>query len=69
MAIKNGDQIKITWLPPCRNGNGSRNPYIGMSGTVHDLKDGRFDLFTGTSWLVGIQTGFFKLRYKRIKSA
>jgi len=53
--MKNGDRIKITYLKPCRNGGGDPNPYIGMEGKV-DCYDGkRFDLFTGTSWLIGIE--------------
>jgi len=67
MSLKEGDNIRITWLPSCRNGQGTRNPYIGMSGIVTDLRDGMFDLFTGDSWLVGVRTGFCRLRYKRIK--
>lgn len=53
---KNGDKITITWLPSCVNVPiGTPNPYIGMSGEVYDIKDGKFDLFTGSSWLVGIE--------------
>ena len=67
--LKNGDHIKITWLSSCRNAPGHRNPYIGMSGTVTGLnsKEGYFHLFTGNSWLCAIKTGFFNLRYKRLK--
>jgi len=38
--IKNGDYIRITYLPPCSNGQGSPNPYIGMEGIVCDF-DGK----------------------------
>lgn len=40
---KNGDYIKITWLP---KNNGYLNCYIGMQGTVEDFdeKDGGFNL-------------------------
>jgi len=35
---KNGDKIKITWLPSCRNvPKGTQNPYIGMEGIVEGL--------------------------------
>jgi hypothetical protein len=50
-----GRRIKITWLPSCINGRGYPNPYIGMEGTVTDLKqDGTFHLFCDNCWLVGI---------------
>ena len=52
--MKNGDRIKITYLKPCINGGGDPNPYIGMEGTVVCYNGKTFDLFTGTSWLVGI---------------
>ena len=52
--LKNGDKIKITYLTPCRNGQGTPNPYIGMSGVVHDLTETDFSLLTETSWLVFI---------------
>ena len=52
--LKNGDRIKITYLEPCRNGQGTRNPYIGMSGVVHDLTETDFSLLTESSWLVFI---------------
>lgn len=66
MKIKEGDRIRITYLRPCINGRGDKNPYIGMEGEVRNLKDGRFNLFTGNSWLVGIRRGFFNCRYKKI---
>ena len=66
--LKEGDRIKITYLPPCINGGGSKNPYIGMEGIVVDLKDGYFHLFTGNSWLCGVKTGFYNLRYEFIQS-
>lgn len=51
--IKNGDKVKITWLPPCKNSKGSPNPYIGMKGIVEDLNpDKSFVLNTGTSILI-----------------
>jgi len=53
-ALKNGDRIKITYLKPCRNAQGTKNPYIGMSGVVHDLTETDFSLLTETSWLVFI---------------
>jgi hypothetical protein len=37
-----------------------------MEGIVVDLKDGYFDLFTGNSWLCGVKTGFYNLRYEFI---
>jgi hypothetical protein len=64
--LKEGDRIRITYLKPCINGGGAKNPYIGMEGVVVDLKDGCFHLFTGHAWLVGIKTGFYNLRYKFI---
>jgi len=62
--LKNGDKIEITYLRPCVNGDGSPNPYIGMSGTIVDFDGKTFDLFTGTSWLVGIEVKW--LRYKNV---
>jgi hypothetical protein len=53
-VLQNGDRIRITYLPPCRNGNGSPNPYIGMEGEVQDLNSVDFTLFTGSSFLVFI---------------
>jgi len=53
--LKNGDKIKITYLPSCINGLGTKNPYIGMSGEVRDFDGKTFNLFTGSSWLVGIK--------------
>jgi hypothetical protein len=66
--LKNGDKILITWLQPCINGGGGRNPYIGMSGVVCDLNEdeGYFHLFTGSSWLCGVQTGWYNLRFIRL---
>lgn len=55
MTLNNYDKIKITYLPPCRNGYGTRNPYIGMKGEVRDNDGKTFNLFTGSSWLVGIK--------------
>ena len=68
--MKNGDKIRITWLPACKNAKpGTPNPYIGMEGVVVDLnkKEGYFHLFTGSSWLCGIKTGFYHLRYIYLK--
>ena len=57
-----GRKVRITWLPSCRNGEGTPNPYIGMEGTVTDLKqDGSFHLFTGDSWLCGVNE--YKFEY------
>lgn len=56
MIFKNGINIVITYLPSCRNvPNGYENPYIGMYGKVVDFDGDSFDLFTGSSWLVGIK--------------
>lgn len=51
---KNGDKIKITWLPSCKNvPNGTPNPYVGMEGIVEELNiDGDFFLNCGTCQLV-----------------
>ena len=48
---KNGDRIKITWLPDNR---GVKNAYIGMDGVVEnvDTINGNFDLNCGTSILI-----------------
>ena len=54
LDLKEGDEIEITYLPPCKNNVNGQNPYIGMKGTVVDLYGDKFDLFTGTSWLVGV---------------
>ena len=56
--VKEGDRIKITYLPPCINGGGSKNPYIGMEGIAMNFHDGYFDLFTGNSWLCAIPIGY-----------
>ena len=53
--MKNGDKIKITYLPSCINAPGVRNPYIGMAGEVRDFANGWFSIFTGTSWLCAIR--------------
>ena len=53
--MKNGDRITITYLTPCVNGGGDPNPYIGMSGEVRDYNGKTFNLFTGSSWVVGIE--------------
>jgi len=62
-TLKNGDHIKITYLKPCRNGQGTKNPYIGMSGVVHDLTETDFSLLTETSWLVFIDLKTCKYIY------
>lgn len=36
---KLGDVVRIIWLPPCVNGSGGQNPYIGMEGRVNYLYD------------------------------
>ena len=62
----NGDKIKITGLPSCRNvPKGTLNPYVGMEGTVRFLDHDSFDLFTGTCWLVGIKIK--GCRYEKLK--
>ena len=61
--LKNGDKIKITYLNPCRNGMGMKNPYIGMQGVVHDLTTTDFSLLTETSWLVFIDLKTCKYEY------
>jgi len=61
--LKNGDRIKLTYLSPCRNGMGSKNPYIGMSGVVHDLTETDFSLLTDNSWLVFIDLETCKYEY------
>lgn len=56
-----GRKVKITWLPSCRNvPNGTPNPYVGMEGTVSDLKpDGSFMLCgLGHSLVVGNEYQF-----------
>ena len=65
--LKEGDKIKITYLKPCINGRGTKNPYIGMEGEVKDLTKKSFNLYTGKSWLIGIKRGYFNVRYKYIK--
>jgi hypothetical protein len=52
--LKNGDWIKITYLPPCKNGYGSPNPYIGMEGEVWDFDGETFSLQTETNWLANL---------------
>lgn len=49
-----GIRVELTYLSPCRNGEGSPNPYTGMVGVVHDLTDTTFSINTGNSWLVAI---------------
>ena len=65
--MKNGLNIEITWLPACLNvSKNTPNPYIGMSGEVQNYNGKTFDLFTGTSYLVGINV--FKVTYKLIST-
>ena len=52
--IKNGDWIKITYLPPCKNGLGTPNPYIGMEGEIWDFDGTTFSLQCETNWLAAI---------------
>jgi hypothetical protein len=52
--LKDGDVIKITYLSPCINGQGSPNPYIGMQGVVYDFNGKEFSIQTVSSWLVNI---------------
>jgi hypothetical protein len=60
--MKNGLMIKILYLTPCINGRGDVNPYIGMSGVVSGLTSERFHIFTGNSWLVGIELNKCKFK-------
>lgn len=60
--IKVGDKIQITYLPRCINARYSTNPYIGMVGTVQELTNTLFSLFTGGSWLSGV--ALKKVRYR-----
>jgi hypothetical protein len=53
--LQNGDYVQLIYLPPCRNGQGTRNPYTGMEGTVFDFNGVYFNILTETSWLVGIK--------------
>ena len=63
--MKNGDNIKITYLPSCINvPNGTPNPYIGMAGTVENFDGKIFDIFTRSSYLVGIK--FKTCKYEEI---
>jgi hypothetical protein len=49
--LQNGDYVQLIYLPPCRNGQGTRNPYTDMEGTVSDFDGVYFSIFTGSSWL------------------
>lgn len=60
ISLKNGDFIRITYLPPCKNGYGTPNPYIGMEGEVWDLDGYTFNLQCETSWLTNIDFKFCK---------
>ncbi len=61
---KNGDTIRITWLPSCRNApRRTPNPYIGMEGIVEELTiNGDFTLNCGTCYLVCAYTDFNYLK-------
>ncbi len=62
--LKNGDYIRMTYMPPCRNGHGSPNPYIGMEGVVHDLDNGKFSILTkGGAWLCCLDLKTDKFEY------
>ena len=62
--LQNGDEIELTHLSPCKNGEGTPNPYIGMSGVVHDLGDDKvFSIYTGSSWLCNISLKKCKFKY------
>jgi hypothetical protein len=62
--FQNGQKIKITHLPTCKNAKqGTPNPYIGMEGIVHDFCGKTFSIFTGSSWLVGIELKKCKFIY------
>lgn len=64
-ALSNGDRIKITWLPDIC---GEISAYIGYEGIVYDLdKSGSFNLFSGSSWLVGLDVA--QVRYDLIKKS
>ena len=61
--MKNGLKIQIIGLPTCINApEGTPNPYVGMAGTVHDFDGKQFDLFTGNSWLVGVNVKTCKIK-------
>lgn len=64
-ALNNGDYIKITYLPSCKNvAKGTPNPYIGMQGTVVGLKGGKFSLLTPNgSWLTNIDESKVQYEY------
>lgn len=63
--LKEGDYIKITYLPYCRNVYYNvPNPYIGMEGTVKFVDHESFDLFTGTAWLIGLDIKTCKYEQK-----
>jgi hypothetical protein len=62
--LKNGDRIRMTYIPPCRNGHGKPNPYIGMEGEVCDLDNGKFTLHTkGGAWLCCLDLKTDKFEY------
>lgn len=47
--LKEGDKIKITWLP---DNKGVANAYIGFEGIVENKYEGTFILNSGNSILV-----------------
>ena len=60
---KNGDKIKLTWLPNPINNPSVENCYIGSEGIVQDmdstpLTDGSFVLKMETAFLVSINGTF-----------
>ena len=63
--MENGNKIVITYLPSCINvPRGMPNPYIGMTGTVEEFNGITFDLFTGSSYLVGIK--YKSCKYEKV---
>lgn len=65
MGLSNGDRIKITGLPPCKNvSRNTPNPYIGMRGEVIDFDGEYFNLHTGNSVLCAIRVK--KCKYIKI---
>jgi hypothetical protein len=65
--IINDDKIKITYLPHCINvPSYVKNPYIGIEGIVKDFDGKRFNLFTGHSWICGIELK--KCRFQKLNN-
>lgn len=64
MEIEEGLKVEIIKLTRCKNApRYTKNPYIGMIGIVHNVNNKKFDLYTGSSWLVGIEINKCKVRY------